>query len=352
MKKSIVFLYSFLSIFFISCNEEYTLVNTFESISLITEDSSKLINQPFVFFVKNDNNDDVTAEATIFVNGVAIEGNTFVSNSVGSYEVTAEYLGIQSQLITINYFDGTEVNFVKRVLIEDFTGTWCGFCPRVTVAIDRVNLRTDKAVAVAIHRASSNPTSNNYDPFNFDASELENLINIPGYPKATLNRITQWNFPETSNASINQAVAMTQGDNPKLGLAISSTLENNQLQLRVRAKFSNTFTNTKLVVYILENGLIYDQYNYTSHYGGVHPLVNFTHNHVLRECLTPLLGEAINNSISVPAGVYEKNYSIPLPSSIANGQNIEFVAFVVDSNNRAINVRKAAVNVTQDFEEL
>jgi hypothetical protein len=352
MKKSIVLLYSFLSIFLIACNEEYTLVNTVETISLVTEDSSKLINQPFVFFVKNDNNVDVTADATIFVNGDAIEGNTFVSSSVGSYEVTAEYLGIQSQLLTINYFDGTEVNFVKRVLIEDFTGTWCGFCPRVSFAIEKVFLQTDKAVAVAIHRASSNPASNSYDPFNYDATELENLTNISGYPKATLNRITQWNSPETSSASINQAVALTQGDNPKLGLAMNSSIQNNQLQLNVKVKFSNNFTNTKLVVYILENGLIYDQYNYTSHYGGVHPLVNYTHNHVLRECLTPLLGEAINNSISVPAGVYEKNYSIPLPSSIANGQNIEFVAFVVDSNNRAINVRKAPVNVAQDFEEL
>lgn len=350
MRKGFVLLFSLLSIFLIGCNEEYTLVNTVETISVVTEDSSKLINRPFTFRVINDYNVDVTADAVLYVNGVAIEGNTFVSDVVGSYEVTAEYLGIQSQLLTINYFDGTEVNFVKRVLIEDYTGTWCGYCPRVAFAIDKVNLQTDKAVPVAIHRASSNPTSNNYDPFNYDASELETLINIAGYPKATLNRMTQWNFPEPNN--VNQAVALTQGDNPKLGLAMNSTLQDNQLRLNVRAKFSNTFTNTKLVVYILENGLIYDQYNYTNYYGAIHPLVGYTHNHVLRECLTPILGESINNTISVPAGIYEKNYNIPLPSNIANRQNIEFVAFVIDSNNKVINVRKAAINTNQEFEEL
>ena len=40
--------------------------------------------------------------------------------------------------------------FKKRVLIEDYTGTWCGNCTRVSHAIEEVKLLTDKAVTVAI----------------------------------------------------------------------------------------------------------------------------------------------------------------------------------------------------------
>lgn len=350
MKKIIIACLTILSLFTLSCNEQYTLVNTVATIFVTTENTSKLIGQEFAFTVKNDAGQDVTTSAIIYVNDAQITSNTFVSNQVGSYQVKAEYLGIISELITVSYFDGTEVNFIKRVLIEDYTGTWCGFCPRVSWAIGLVNNQTNKAVPVAIHRASSNPTSNNYDPFNFDATILENLINIPGYPKATLNRITQWNFPEPNN--VTQALNFTQGANPKLGLAVNAALANNQLSVDVKVKFSNTFSDLKLVVYILENGLIYDQYNYTNYYNAVHPLVNYTHNHVLRHCMTPLLGEAIANIETVPANVYDKNFTIAIPSNIANSQNIEFVAFVIGADNKVINVRKAIINEQQTFEEL
>ena len=350
MKKIFGFYIVLLSLLQTSCNEEYTILNEVDTIYITTDNTAKLIGSTFTFTVKNNYDVDVTSDATFFINNVEINGNTYQSNSVGNYSVKAVYLGVESEIMTISYFDGTEVNFTKRVLIEDYTGTWCGYCPRVAHAIDLVNNQTDKAVAVAIHRASSNPTSSNYDPFNYDATELENLINIPGYPKSTLNRTIQWNFPEPNN--VNQALTLTQGDNPKLGLAMNSTLTGNQLSLDVNVKFSNTFDNLKLVVYVLENGLIYDQYNYTNYYGAIHPLPNYTHNHVLRDCITPILGDNIANSETVPANVYQRSFNIPLPSNIANAQNVEFVAFVVGSDNKVINVRKAAINEQQVFEEL
>ena len=66
--------------------------------------------------------------------------------------------------------------FKKRVLIEDYTGTWCGNCTRVAYAIDQVNAESDKAVTVAIH--------NGNDPYHFDGiAPLKNLI-LPNSPLA------------------------------------------------------------------------------------------------------------------------------------------------------------------------
>ena len=121
-------------------------------------------------------------------------------------------------------------NFKKRVLIEDYTGTWCGNCTRVSHAIEEVKLLTDKAVTVAIH--------NGNDPFHFDGiAPLKNLIlpNSPlALPVSRLNRMTVWTFPEVTN--VQQAIDFT-GNNTTLGLALNSTVTNGTINLDVNMKF-------------------------------------------------------------------------------------------------------------------
>ena len=106
------------------------------------------------------------------------------------------------------------------------------------------------------------------------------------------------------------------------------------------------------MVYVLENGLIYNQTNYYPDlFGGAHTLVGFEHNHVLRQCVTDLLGDPITGSTTI-AQTYSRNFNIAIPANVANAANIEFVAFIVDANNNAINVRKANPGEIQEFEEL
>jgi thiol-disulfide isomerase/thioredoxin len=348
-----IFLLSFVIVLF-SCSEDYTIRESIESISLSTSTSSKTIGETMTFTVTTNSGTDVTEDAIFYIDDVVISNNTFTSNNIGTYVVKASYFGVYSEPIVLNFHDGSEINFVKRVLIEDYTGTWCGYCPRVAFAIERVAEQTSNSVAVAIHRSSSNPSDANYDPFNYDTSQLEMLPQIPaGYPKGLLNRITRWNPLEQNN--IPQALALTQGENPKLGLAMNAVVQGNTVNLTVKAKFSNTFENLRLVVYVLENGLIYDQVNYTSNFygtGNVNPLVNFVHNHVLRHCATNLMGDAIPSSQTAVGNVFERELTFPMPTNISNTSNIEFVAFIVDQNNRALNVRKAYTGDNQDFEEL
>lgn len=332
-----------------SCSTEYKIVDSVESISLTTDSSIKIIGETITFTVNTNNGTNVTQDSKIFVNNTPITGNTFTSNTVSAYTVYAEYYGVLSEPVTINFHDGSEINFVKRVLIEDYTGTWCGNCPRVAHAVELAKEQTNKIVAVGIHRSSSNPADANYDPYNFDSSELETYLSMSGYPKALLNRMTRWQPLEQNN--ITQVINLTQGENPKLGLAISNQITSNTINLDVKVKFSKDFEDLKLVVYVLENGLIYDQVNYTAFYGGLAHIPDFQHDHVLKSCLTPLFGEPIGNSNTTVGKTYTKSFSITIPSNIANSNNIEFVAFVTGTDNKAINVRKASRNENQEFEE-
>jgi hypothetical protein len=351
MKKNLFFLLAALSVMLGGCSTEYEILQSVESIILTADSSVKITGEPITFTVTSNSGNPLTDVATIMIDGTAIQGNTFTSETVGTFQAKASYLGVESDPVTISFHDGSEINFVKRVLIEDYTGTWCGYCPRVAYGIEQAKLQSDKIVAVAIHRPSSIVADPVYDPYNFEpAAELEATLSAEGYPKGFLNRMTQWDFPEPDN--IAQVIALTQGENPKLGLAMNSTVTGGNISIDVKTMFSKDFSNLKLVVYVLENGLIYDQHNYTTYYNGDDIIVDFEHNHTLRATLTPILGEAINNSETATGNTYTRTFNVPMPTNVANAANIEFVAFIVDENGNAINVRKATPGENQDFEEL
>jgi hypothetical protein len=331
------------------CESDYTVLPSANGLILTADKSSRTVGEAITFTVTDNSNADLTGEAQLYINGEPITGNTFTTNNIGNYTATAEYLGETTSGLIVRFHDGSETTFVKRLLVEDYTGTWCGYCPRVAWAIEQLHTLTDNFVPVAIHRPSSNPNSTVYDPYNFNTSELENIINIPGYPKGMLNRMTQWANPEPNNLA--QAVALTQGANPGLGLALTPVVNNGNITLNVNVKFSNNFSNLKLVVYVLENGLLYEQHNYTDYYDGVDVLEDYHHNHVLRQLLTPLLGEEIASSQTIIGNTYSKTFNVALDATITNAANVEFVAFVVDEDGNAINVRKAASGETQEFEE-
>jgi len=230
--------------------------------------------------------------------------------------------------------------FKKNVLIEDYTGTWCGNCTRVAYAIEQVKEQTDNVVTVAIH--------NGNDPYHFPGiAPLKNLIlpNSPlALPVSRLNRMNVWTFPEVSNTQ--EAIDLTS-NNTTVGLAMNSTLSNGNIDLTVDVKFLDDYSDLKLVVYLMENGLIYQQFNYTNYYDG-YLIPNFVHNHVLRVSMTDILGDAITGTTN--GATVSKTFSIPVPANIANANNISFAAFVVGADNKAINVRESHINEAQTFQ--
>lgn len=351
MKKNLFLFLSAAALLLTGCSTDYEILQSVESIILTADSSTKVTGETITFTVTNNGGNELTDQATILVNGTPIAGHSLTSDVVGAFEVKASYLGIESQPVIVTFHDGSEINFVKRVLIEDYTGTWCGYCPRVAHGIELAKEQSDKIVAVAIHRPSSVTTSSVYDPYNFAAAaELEATLDAEGYPKGFLNRMTQWNFPEPEN--IAQVIALTQGENPKLGLAMSSTVSEGNINLEVNSKFSKEFSNLKLVVYVLENGLIYEQHNYTEYYNDEDVIEEFEHNHVLRATLTSILGDAINNSETTTGNTYSRTFTVPVPANITNAANMEFVTFIVDQNGNVVNVRRSAPGEIQEFEEL
>ncbi len=320
-----------------SCNTEDIMEITAIEITHDGQPQVILKGDSFVFQVKANNSTVVTSESFFKVDGVVIEGNVFVTDiNPKEYTVQAFYNNIESEPISVFGSDG----YKKNVLIEDYTGTWCGNCPRVSYAIEQVKEQTDRVVSVAIHIS---------DSYSFDgAITVNDEFGIASYPNARLNRIHKWTAPEPDN--IAEAVNFT-GLAP-LGVAISSTLVGNTISISNQVEFAETITEPiKLVVYLVESGLIQDQENYTNYFGGDAVLVDFEHNDVLRAIYTNHLGNTIPVDQAVENTIYLLQLNENLPTSIQDSANLHLVTFVVNADtNEVINVREAAIGEVQNFE--
>jgi hypothetical protein len=332
---------------FISCSKDDNNSggggSAIQSIAITASTTDAYVGDNIQFTVKGNNNVDFSTSAVIYLNTTPLVTNFFTPVATGTLSVYAVYQVSSTVTLTsptIQIPVQQCINFNKRVLIEDYTGTWCQYCPRVAYAISQVRLQTSDAVVVAIHRGN--------DPYNFpEAVTLETMIGLTGYPTGMLNRKTVWTYPETSYVS--QPVNLTSGTNPRVGLAMTNTISGNTVSVQVRVKFGQNLTNLKLVVYALEDNLIYNQTNSTSYYGGVNPIVNFDYDDVLRGYLTTnILGDAITGSTNLN-DVYTKTFTYTIPSGYV-AANMHFAAFVLDWNNKALNSRNASNNENQAFE--
>lgn len=309
------------------------------SIKVVSNNKWVDLNHEFTFNVFDSNNIDVTNQAKIFVDNSEIEGNTFQPNTYGAYGIIAKFENFTSDAILVEAKQYA-TSFTTKVLIEDFTGTWCGWCPRVSYGIELVEKQTDNVVITAIHRGQGN------DPYHFDEANIGNL-DEGYYPNAKLNRKTTWNSPEPSN--VNQVIDLTN-INTDLGLGIDSKIIENNIDLEISIGFLKSFENLKFVVYLLEDNLIYNQANYTEYYNGTSILLNFEHNNVLRKVITNLFGDVIPSEYMVTNGVFKKSFDIVIPNSIKNNDALKIVAFVLDANGKVINAQKAAINTYKNFD--
>jgi thiol-disulfide isomerase/thioredoxin len=339
----------FLLIFsLLGCSKEYTILESIDGLILSSNETTRIINQTTTLHLVKNNGDEVTDETTFYVNGVALPSNTFIKNEVGVYLVTAKYNGVAAEnSVEITYHDGSLIAFKSNVMVEDYTGVWCGNCPRVVEALEQASQQLgandDQLIKVAIHRSSSNPTDASYDPFNFDASAFEPN---GGYPKAYINRKTRWTPLEYNN--LGMVVTQTQV-NKRLGLKLKTETLSNSIKLTVDGLFSDNFNQLSLVVYQLESGFVYDQVNYTTFFNGDDIIQNFVHDHVLRSILTNTTGDAITTSNT--GNEFSREFTIPL-TSITNTQNAEFVAFIIDNTGNVLNARSVRINEIQNYQFL
>lgn len=105
-----------------------------------------------------------------------------ISAMVGLSTVTVNIRFVHQDAEATEYFPRTSV-------IEEFTGTWCGNCPRGIVGLK--NLARDfgdRCIAIAVH-SSTNP--NGTDEPMYNSAYHDNGIVPTGIPKCKIDRVTE-----------------------------------------------------------------------------------------------------------------------------------------------------------------
>ena len=300
---------------------------------------SYLRNQQVTFEVFDADGNNITMDSNFIVDGVSIVGNQISYPEIGTHEVYAEY-SIES---TLYNSDTRTFNIVvpkTRVALEDYTGTWCGYCPNVSHAIEEIRLITDDISVVAIHYGDEMTISPGID--------LINEFNITGYPTARINRTMDWSYPYNST----QIESLIETDN-SVAISIDSNTNWPLLQVQLRVVSEQDLSDHKIIAYLVEDNLIYDQVNYYNFdqnsyfYGMGNPIVDFVHNDVLRHSFTDALGNPMQNPTMALTDNFF-NYSFEIGSGYSP-DNLGIVVMIVNQNNTAVNSQFSRTNSFQDF---
>lgn len=336
MKLRMLFYFTFISVLS-SCS---SLSEEPPSISITSDKSTLEVGETITFIVVDSEDVNITSQSVILIDGNSISGSTFVPLQAKTYEATSSYESLVSN--KIDFTATLPSSFSKKAVVEDFTGTWCGWCPRVSHAASLVEEQTDKVFVVGVH--------NRDQMANSFGSALEGEFSIPGFPTAYVDRANTWagNQPSNIEQVLNAAVGTVN-----VGLAIDSSLTGSILDFKVYQGFLQNMTGVKLVVFVLEDGILADQINYTSYYGGagssgVRTIVDFEHNGVLRYAATDVMGDPTTST----AGVHEKSYSVDLSSyDVLVPENTGILAMLVDDSGKVLyNAQYVIAGQNQDFD--
>jgi len=291
------------------------------------------------FSLFDEEGNDITADAVFYVNDELLESNEFSSAQEGSFEVYAEYELDGSTITTeVEIFD--VISPVRKAAIEDYTGTWCGYCPRITAAIDVVRELTDDVVVIAIHNGDDMAL-----PFE---GIIREEFEVDGFPSGRINRTIRWSMPHAP-----EDVTAIAGTQSPLGIGIRSQLNGADLAVEVALASETALDNMKLVVYLLEDGILRDQTNYfnndpsSPYYQKGNPIIDYEHNDVLRASLTDIFGDAIPPLN--PLEEFKAEFTTSLPAEFVK-ENMHIAVMVVDQDNTALNAQIAKLEEVKAYE--
>ncbi|MCZ2223121.1 MAG: Omp28-related outer membrane protein [Chitinophagales bacterium] len=312
------------------------------------------------FTVKDQAGNDVSASVYFYVNGTLNpSGNkrTFAPGEAGNIEVYAKRDSIISNKIHIRVLNQGNIKYTTKIIAEDFTGTWCGWCPRMTHKFSKFMENDKRIYTIGVHYGDAFEVSSYFNA-------LDNIYNIQGFPTVYLNRNREFN----DNGNINNLSDSTDmhyflTKRADLGLAINSTINGNTLNITTKVGFDANISDAlKLVVLIVEDSLVKAQTNYYYHnnsypnnpyYNSGDPISNFVHNGVLRSAPSGIFGVDIPAAQQVKDNIYTSTLTADLSGYVSS--NVKVVAFVTYKTNSGskkgvINAQWADAGSNKDFD--
>lgn len=297
---------------------------------------------------------DVTLDTPIefFNTGSAVV--TLVPNEkVGMYNVDLEVIEVNGKPdeYAENNKAGTstvvnvEQKVNRRTVMEEGTGTWCGYCPRGFVAMERLQKTyPDNFIGITMHSGDAMQirTSDNYNDV---------LSFFSGFPSALVDR----RYMNDPYFGIDEVFAACNNIPSEGEISVSAEFQNGNKQLEVTSEttfyFDHESTPYKVAYILLEDSIPGTQTNYYSGTGNLPSDLQFLSK----------LGSSYQTKFNdVAIGAYscmglegsltgaiklgEKKthtYTIDVPSTVKNLQNLSLVALLLADGTNSIEIVNA-----------
>lgn len=311
-----------------------------------------------VLTAKDQNGKDITSTSLFIAGSTGLLSNRLLYEygQHGTYEVYCTNSNVTSNKITITVNNPGVSKYSTKVIAEDCTGAWCGWCPRLAYKFETFMTNNNRIMTIGVHNGDAYALSST-------ESSLRAKFGINSFPSAIINRDRIFN----DNGNINNL-----GDSTDLGsylrkrmvtgLSIASTLTGNSLAITTKVGFdANIKYNLNLTVMLVQDGIVLSQANYYNannsypanpYYSSGNPITSFVHKGVLRSVPSGIFGEAITASSQIKGGEYTKTHTVDITGMVA--ANVKVVAFVTyaDGQNKTgiLNAQWAAAGATKNYD--
>lgn len=272
---------------------------------------------------------------------------------VGMYNVELEVLEVNgkpdekadnNEAATTNVVN-LEQEVHRRSVMEEGTATWCGWCPRGFVAMERLQKTyPDKFIGITVH---------GNDAFQINGANNYNgvLSFFAGFPSALVDR----RYMSDPYFGIEEAFLASNSIPAEGKISVSAEFKNNNKQLEVTSEttfyFDHETTPYRVAYILLEDSVPGTQYNYYSGMSGLPSELQFlaklgssykTKFNDLAIGAYSCMGLEGSLIGAIKSGeIKTHTYTIDLPSTVKNIQNLSLVALLVPDGTNSIEIVNA-----------
>lgn len=266
-------------------------------------------------------------DATYYVNGTPIKGDSYLPEAEGRYKVVAKVDNRISQEIEVEAKN--EFKPIARLLIENYTATWCPTCPKAHEILNTLLNESFRYVPLVIHTQDK-----------LSCPLGERLMEQRGYQKMpTFDGNRKEELPYTIG-EIKEKLANTT---TPVGIALSVDLEGDQISAHITVRRDPAWAEqgVRILVAAYENGIKEAQ----THEGGVvdkHAI----HNYVLRSFFE---SKYQGSAFSFDANNQYKRHITLVPLKGTRPENYGIMVAVVSQAGVVLNSQYANVGQSRGY---
>lgn len=245
----------------------------------------------------------------------------------------------------------------KKVILEEFTGIKCTYCPDGHKKVDDlVKQYPGKVFGINIHTGSyANPSSGQPDFRESFGAAVAAQTGLTGYPAGTVNRhlfsgMSQGSGTAMSRGNFASASTQIMGQSSYLNVALQGNINPTTRVLTVTVEVYYTGNSTKttnfLNVALVQDSVLGPQTGGSTYYPAMMVGSQYQHNKIFRTFLTGQWGEQISTTTSGYKFSKTYTYTIPqkYPASVSGGaiqtdvllNKLRVVAFVTETQQEIV----------------